>query len=105
MMLKMIDLKLHNKRVLIRADLNVPMENGRITSTTRIHAIIPTLRIALEQNARVILMSHLGRPKAGFFDSNYSMQPIADYLSIITNQPVQLIKNFEEGVSVTPGHI
>lgn len=104
-MLKMTDLDLHNKRVLIRVDLNVPMENGRITSTTRIQAILPALRLALEQNARVILMSHLGRPKAGIFDATLSLQPIADYLSILTNQPIQFIKNFENGICVEPGQI
>ena len=77
--LQMTDLELQSKRVLIREDLNVPIKNGIITSDARILAAIPTIEYALKAGARVILMSHLGRPIEGNFNEQYSIKPIAIY--------------------------
>lgn len=104
MMLKMTDLELGGMRVLIRADLNVPIENGKITSATRIDAIIPTLSMALAQGAAVIVMSHLGRPKEGEPEEKFSLQPIANYLSEALQQPVPLVKD-HVAANVSPGQI
>lgn len=103
-MIKMIDLDLTRKRVLIRADLNVPVENGTITSTTRIEAILPTLKIALDQDAAIILMSHLGRPKEGEIDPKFSLQPVAASLSKYLGRPVPLVTE-HSNVNVKPGEI
>jgi phosphoglycerate kinase len=103
-MIKMIDLDLTRKRVLIRADLNVPVENGTITSTTRIEAILPTLKIALDQDAAIILMSHLGRPKEGEIDPKFSLQPVAACLSKYLGRPVPLVTE-HSNVNVKPGEI
>ncbi|HAB79348.1 MAG TPA: phosphoglycerate kinase, partial [Glaciecola sp.] len=77
----MQDIDLQNKRVLIRQDLNVPINAGTITSDARLRASLPTIKLALEKGAAVILMSHLGRPTEGEFAAEFSMQPVADYLS------------------------
>lgn len=103
-MKQMADLDLKNKRVLIRADLNVPVNNGKITSTTRIEATLPTLKQALAAQAAVILMSHLGRPIEGKFDPNLTLQPVADSLSQLLGLPVPLIKDLDK-VSVAPGQL
>jgi phosphoglycerate kinase len=103
-MLKFSDIDLSGKRVLIRADLNVPIENGQITSTTRIKAILPTLKIALEQNSAIILMSHLGRPKEGQFDAALSLQPVATCLSDYLGQPINLVQSLDQ-VTVAPGQV
>ena len=79
--LNMSELNLNNKRVLIREDFNVPMANGEITSSRRIEAALPTIRMALKANAAVILMSHLGRPVPGEFDPQYSLKPVAKRVS------------------------
>jgi phosphoglycerate kinase len=73
--IRMSDLALSGKRVLIREDLNVPIKDGRVTSDARIEAALPTLRQALDRQAAVIVMSHLGRPKEGAFDSAQSLAP------------------------------
>jgi phosphoglycerate kinase len=91
-MLKMSDLNLSGKRLLIRADLNVPIKNGQITSRKRIEAILPTLHIALKQNAKIILMSHLGRPQEGVYDPALSLAPIASCLSDLLKRKVNLVK-------------
>lgn len=103
-MLKMTDLDLSGKRVLIRADLNVPLLNGEITSSTRIQAILPTLKIALAQNAAIILMSHLGRPTAGHIDPNFSLKPVATFLEKYLGQPVELVSSLEQ-VNVKQGQV
>lgn len=103
-MIKMTDLDLTRKRVLIRADLNVPIENGHITSTTRIEAILPTLKIALDQDAAIILMSHLGRPKEGEFDEKFSLQPVATCLSHYLGRPVPLMSEYSK-INIKPGEI
>lgn len=104
-LLKMTDLDLSNKRVLIRMDLNVPIDNGKITSTKRIEAILPTLRIAINQGAKILLLSHLGRPKEGVFDPAFSLAPVATYLTSILNQPVKLIDNIDEDVNLHPKEV
>jgi phosphoglycerate kinase len=95
-LLKMTDLDLKHKTVLIREDLNVPIEKGRITSLKRIEAILPTVRAALRQKAKIILISHLGRPQAGEGDPLLSLAPIADCLSNLLQEPVYFIKNKED---------
>lgn len=89
-MLKMQDFDLHHQRVLIRLDLNVPVQNGNITSDARIKAALPTIQYAVKQQARVIVMSHLGRPKEGIFDAVFSLKPIAMRLSTLLGQNVEL---------------
>ncbi|MBA2653625.1 MAG: phosphoglycerate kinase [Gammaproteobacteria bacterium] len=102
--LKMADLDLNNKQLLIRVDLNVPIENGKITSTTRIEAILPTIQMACQQNAKVILMSHLGRPKEGYYDADFSLAPVATYLSERLGQPVKLIDKLDT-IALQPGQV
>lgn len=104
-MLNMIDLNLEGKRVLIRVDLNVPMQNGVILDDARIQAILPTLDLALKARAKVILLSHLGRPKEGEFSSALSLAPIAVYLSKYLKRSVRFLPNWLEGVKLGPGEI
>ncbi len=92
--LQMHDVDLAHKRVLIRQDLNVPIKNGKINSDARILASIPTINRALKHNAKVMLMSHLGRPCEGSFDINASLQPIADHLSKLLDRKVRLIRDW-----------
>lgn len=103
-MIKMTDLDLMNKKVLIRADLNVPMHNNKITSIKRIEAILPTIRLALKQHASVYLMSHLGRPKSGEFNPEFSLAPVAAQLSHLLNQTVEFVANLSQA-DVRPGQI
>ncbi|MEL6200513.1 MAG: phosphoglycerate kinase [Pseudomonadota bacterium] len=93
------------KRVLVREDLNVPLDNGRITSDTRIRAAVPTLEQALGRGAGVIVMSHLGRPKEGVYDPAASLAPVAARLSQLLGRPVPLVKDWLDGVDVAPGDI
>ena len=79
--LKMSDLDLSGKRVLIREDLNVPIKDGKVASDARLRASLPTIQQALAAGASVIVMSHLGRPKEGEFDAQFSMAPVADWLA------------------------
>src|SRR6266851_1141436 len=101
----MTDLDLRGKRVFIRADLNVPIENGRITDDTRIRASLPGIRHALEQNAAVMVTSHLGRPKEGELKPEDSLAPVAKRLAEILGVEVPLISNWVNGVKVEPGHV
>lgn len=103
--LKMGDLDLAGKRVLIRQDLNVPFVNGEVSSTGRLKASVPTLRMALDSGARVMVMSHLGRPKEGDSDSAHSLAPVADCLADLLKQDVPLVKDWLDGVDVEPGQI
>lgn len=96
---RMTDLDLSNKRVLIREDLNVPLKNGVITSDSRIQAAIPTIRAALKAGAKVMIMSHLGRPEEGVRDPQFSLAPIAAYLSEHLRE-VPLIENWINGFSM-----
>jgi phosphoglycerate kinase len=86
------DLPVEGRRVLVRADLNVPLDDGRITDDTRIRASLPTIRYALEHGATVILMSHLGRPK-GKPNPEYSLRPVAEHLSTLLGKPVQFAED------------
>jgi len=99
----MTDLDLKGKRVLIREDLNVPVHDGAVTSDARIRAALPTLRAALAQDARVIILSHLGRPKEGKFEPELSLAPVAARLSELLGRPVPLVKNWLDGVECAPG--
>ena len=102
----MSDLDLRGKRVLIREDLNVPIdEQGRITSTQRLEAALPTLRSARDAGARVLVLSHLGRPKEGQFDSASSLAPVAAWLGDKLGSPVRLVADYLDGVAVAPGEV
>lgn len=103
--LNMQDVDLNNKRVMIREDFNVPIENGKITSDARIQAALPTIKYALEKNAKVILISHLGRPEEGEYQAEYSLAPIAAHLSILLNHPVKFIPNWLEGFDIQSGEV
>lgn len=103
--LRMTDLDLAGKRVLIREDLNVPVEGGSITSDARIRASLPTIRHAIEQRARVILLSHLGRPKEGEFSAENSLAPVAKRLAELLSQPVRLVGDWLDGVACDPGEV
>lgn len=101
----MTELDLDNKRLFIREDFNVPMENGKITNDERIQRAIPTIRLALESGARVMLASHLGRPKEGCYTAEFSLAPVAKVLGKLLNQSVLLVENWLEGVDVQQGEV
>ncbi|MFN7182576.1 MAG: phosphoglycerate kinase [Thermomonas haemolytica] len=104
--LRMTDLDLAGKRVLIRQDLNVPIdEAGHITSEQRILASLPTLRLALEKGAAVMVTSHLGRPKEGTWSAADSLAPVAARLAELLGRPVPLVRDYLDGVQVAPGDI
>ncbi len=103
--LRMADLDLRGKRVLIREDLNVPVADGRVTSDARIRASLPTIQLALEKGARVILMSHLGRPKEGVPEAEFSLAPVAERLSELLGRPVPLRTDWLDGVDCAPGEV
>ena len=92
--LRMADQDLKGKKVLIREDLNVPVKDGVVTSDARIRASLPTIKLALEAGAKVIVMSHLGRPTEGEYEEKFSMQPVANYLSEALGKDVPVIKDF-----------
>ena len=102
---RMTDLDLSGKRVLIRQDLNVPINDGEITSDLRIQASLPSLRLALEKNAAVMVMSHLGRPTEGEWSKENSLAPVAKRLSELLGRDVPLIADWVDGVEVAPGQI
>jgi phosphoglycerate kinase len=93
---KMTDLSLQGKRVLIREDFNVPIKDGIISSDARILAALPTIVYALEAGAKVILMSHLGRPTEGVFDQQYSIKPVAEHLKKLLKVKVKIVPNWQE---------
>ena len=101
--LKMSELPLAGKRVLIREDLNVPVADGVVSSDARIRAALPTIQAALDQNARVIIMSHLGRPEEGRFDPALSLVPVAKRLSELLGRNVPVVREWLDGVQVQPG--
>ncbi len=104
--IRMQDLDLANKRVLIRVDLNVPLKDGTITDDTRIRASLPGIRQALAADARLMLMSHLGRPTEGVFDEANSLAPVARRLSELLGQPVPLLRHWlDQPVTVAPGSV
>ena len=101
----MDDFNLSGKRVLIREDLNVPLKNGEITDDTRIMAALPTIQQAVEEDACVMIVSHLGRPKEGQFDKVFSLAPVAERLSELLDQNVTLVQNWLNGIDVEPGQV
>ena len=103
--LRMTDLDLAGRRVLIREDLNVPVKDGAITSEQRILAALPTLRLALEKGAAVMVTSHLGRPKEGVWSAEDSLAPVAARLSELLGREVPLRRDWIDGVTVEPGEI
>ena len=100
---RMTDTDLRNKRVLIREDLNVPVQHGEVSSDARIRASLATIRYALDQHARVFVMSHLGRPQEGEEDPALTLAPVAARLSELLGKPVPLRKNWIDGVDCAPG--
>ncbi|WP_404415459.1 phosphoglycerate kinase [Marinospirillum sp.] len=102
---KMTDLDLKGKRVLIREDLNVPVKEGKVTSDARIRASLPTIKAAQEAGARVLLMSHLGRPEEGVVDEKNSLAPVAEHLSGLLGKDVRLVKDYLGGAEVAEGEV
>ena len=102
---RMSDLDLAGRRVLIREDLNVPVEDGRVRSDARILAALPTLRLALEKGAAVMVMSHLGRPKEGRWSEEDSLAPVARRLGELLGREVPLVRDWIDGVDVHPGEL
>lgn len=103
--LKMTDLELKGKRVLIREDLNVPVKDGIVTSDARIRASLPTIKFAVEAGAKVMLMSHLGRPTEGEYEEKYSLAPVARHLSDLLGSDVPLITDWENGAEINDGQV
>nr|MBF0682452.1 phosphoglycerate kinase [Pseudomonas sp.] len=103
--LKMTDLDLQGKRVLIREDLNVPVKDGVVKSDARIQASLPTIKLALEKGAAVLVCSHLGRPEEGVYSEEDSLKPVADYLAKALNREVPLVRDYLDGVEVKPGEL
>jgi phosphoglycerate kinase len=103
--LRMDELDLAGKRVMIREDFNVPLEAGRITSDMRLEAALPTIRLALDQDAAVILLSHLGRPQEGHFDKSFSLAPVASRLSELLGRDIRLETHWLDGISIKPGEV
>ncbi len=103
--IKMTDLDLSGKRVLIRQDLNVPVKDGKVTSDARIRASLPTIRKALEGGARVMLMSHLGRPTEGEFSEADSLAPVAAHLGSLLGREVRLVRDYLDGVELADGEV
>ena len=104
----MTELDLRGKRVLIREDLNVPVKDGRVTSDARLLAALPTIRRALDGGARLLVMSHLGRPKAGAAEEEnapFSLAPVAARLSELLGRPVPLVRDWLDGVEIAPGEM
>jgi phosphoglycerate kinase len=102
-LMRNFDLK--GKRVLIREDLNVPVKDGRVSSDARIRAALPTIKAAVHAGARVILMSHLGRPVEGEFDPQFSLAPVADHLAGLLGRPVSLVTDWRGGVALADGEV
>ncbi|MDJ0927595.1 MAG: phosphoglycerate kinase [Gammaproteobacteria bacterium] len=104
-LLRMADLDLAGKRVLIREDLNVPLQDGAVSSDTRIRAAVPTIRAALDAGAAVMIMSHLGRPKEGEPEAEFSLAPVASHLGELLGQQVRLQSDWLDGVDVAAGEV
>jgi len=101
----MTELNLAGKRVLIREDLNVPVRNGVVTSDARIRAALPSIQHALNAGAKVIVMSHLGRPTEGTFEEQFSLQPVATHLGGLLNCDVPVVSDWQSGVDVAEGQL
>ena len=95
--IKMTDLDLKGKRVLIRSDLNVPVKDGKVTSDARITASMATINFALTAGAKVMVTSHLGRPEEGIYSEENSLKPVADVIAAKLGKPVRLIKDWVDG--------
>jgi phosphoglycerate kinase len=102
---RMSEVDLRGKRVFIRADLNVPIEQGRISDDTRIRASVPGIRHALESGAAVMVTSHLGRPKEGELKPEDSLAPVAERISALLKKPVPVVRDWLNGVNVKPGEV
>ncbi len=102
---RMKALNFREQRVLIREDLNVPIKDGKVSSDARIRAALPTIKLALKANAKVILMSHLGRPTEGEFAEEFSLKPVAEHLSGLLNTEVTLIKEWQKGFDISNGQV
>ncbi len=103
--IKMTDLDLSGKRVLVRQDLNVPVKDGKVTSDARIRASLPTVQKALEGGARVMLMSHLGRPTEGEFSEADSLAPVAAHMGQLLGREVRLVRDYLDGVDLADGEV
>ncbi|WNO08914.1 phosphoglycerate kinase [Teredinibacter sp. KSP-S5-2] len=103
--LLMKDLDLQGKRVLIRQDLNVPIQDGEITSDVRIQASIPTIKLAVEKGAKVMLMSHLGRPTEGEFEAKFSLAPVAKRIGEILGKEVPVVADWKNGIAMNEGEV
>lgn len=103
--IKMTDLDLSGKRVLVRQDLNVPLKDGKVSDDTRIRASIPTIQKALDAGAKVMLMSHLGRPEEGVYEEKFSLAPVAAHLSDLLGKPVRLQKDWLGGIDLQEGEV
>ncbi|OZB03266.1 MAG: phosphoglycerate kinase [Idiomarina sp. 34-48-12] len=101
----MADLDLEGLRVLIREDLNVPIKDGKVASDARLRAAMPTIQAALDAGAKVMVMSHLGRPEEGVYDAEFSMQPVVDYLNDALDVPVRLAKDYLGGIEVNSNEV
>ncbi len=97
--------ELSGKRVLIREDLNVPVKDGKVTSDARIRAILPTLTMALDAGASIMILSHLGRPTEGEYAEEFSLAPVSAYLSGLMTMPIPLVKDYLDGVSLHTGEV
>lgn len=102
--IKMTDLDLAGKRVFIRADLNVPVKDGKVTSDARIRASLPTIELALKQGAKVMVTS-TGRPTEGEYNEEFSLLPVVNYLKDKLSNPVRLVKDYLDGVEVAAGEL
>lgn len=103
--INMTDLNLKGKRVLIREDLNVPVKDGVVTSDARIRASLPTIQAAIQAGAKVMLMSHLGRPNEGEFEEIYSLKPVATHLATLLGKPVELISSWDSAPEMAEGGV
>ena len=103
--INMTDLDLAGERVLIREDLNVPLKDGQVADDTRIRASLPTIEHAMKAGARVMLMSHLGRPEEGVYEEKFSLAPVAEHLGKLLGKPVRLVKDWLGGVEVGQGEV
>jgi len=102
---RMADVDLRGKRVLIREDLNVPVQGGVVTSDARIRASLPTIQAAVDAGARTMLMSHLGRPEEGVYDAEFSLAPVAVRLAELLGHKVRFERNWLDGVACEPGEV
>ena len=103
--IKMTDLDLAGKRVFIRADLNVPVKDGKVTSDARILASLPTIKLCLEAGAKVMVTSHLGRPTEGEYNEEFSLAPVVNYLNDALDCEVKLAKDYLNGLELNAGEL